>query len=244
MDLLEDFLRLPDDFQGLNPNQALRNYQRNLPHWRQEGATYFLTFRLQDAVPLHIQAEIKAENIEWQKRLQRILDLSSEHQQDLEEGYQAFLIRKYRKCETTMDEGHGSCLLRDTATRKIVSNALLHFHKDRYEMHGFVVMPNHVHLAVKPLGQWEPEKLLHSWKSFASHELNKLLKRSGPLWQEDSWNRIVRDAEHWYRVMRYIMRNPGKAKLLQQQSTVWVWDAVLDSACSKFEEGTGDEEPW
>ena len=43
--------RLPE-FYGLDPAKPLSVYRRNLPHWRQDGATYFVTFRLADSVPL------------------------------------------------------------------------------------------------------------------------------------------------------------------------------------------------
>ena len=41
----------PPGFRGLDPNKSLRIYTRHLPHWRQDGATYFVTFRLADSLP-------------------------------------------------------------------------------------------------------------------------------------------------------------------------------------------------
>ena len=41
----------PPGFRGLNPEQPVQIYYRHLPHWRQAGATYFVTFRLADALP-------------------------------------------------------------------------------------------------------------------------------------------------------------------------------------------------
>jgi hypothetical protein len=41
----------PPGFQGLHPDQPITVYQRHLPHWRQDGATYFVTFRLADSLP-------------------------------------------------------------------------------------------------------------------------------------------------------------------------------------------------
>ena len=56
-------------------------------------------------------------------------------------------------------------------------------------------------------------KLLQSWKSFTSKEINKELGREGELWQREYWDRIVRDAEHHANVKRYIERNPSRAAL-------------------------------
>ena len=43
-------------------------YQRHLPHWRQDGATYFVTFRLADSLPQSKLDELKALKAEWEKR--------------------------------------------------------------------------------------------------------------------------------------------------------------------------------
>lgn len=50
--MIESFnLPPPPGFQGLHPDKPLTFYMRDLPHWRQEGATYFVTFRLADSLP-------------------------------------------------------------------------------------------------------------------------------------------------------------------------------------------------
>jgi putative transposase len=242
---LEGRLRLPANFQAFNPRTGMRVYQRNLPHWRQPGATYFLTFRLGDSVPEEVIAAVQRERHDWEQLLDEDRSKHGENlPQRLMEDYQAFLVQTYRRLEKVMDAGHGSCVLGEPRTREIVSEAMLCFHRARYEMHGFVVMPNHAHLCVRPLGDWELEKLLHSWKSFTATEINKRLGRTGTLWQEDSWDRIVRDDAHWFRAMRYILRNPDHAKLLRGQSTVWVDSDLLDHDSSTVREGTNDEDPW
>lgn len=109
-------------------------------------------------------------------------------------------------------------------------------------MHGFVVMPNHVHLAVKPLAQWQPEELLHTWERFTARVINQHLGREGQLWQHDSWNRIIRDDEHWQRVMRYIQNNPIRAKLWSEQSTVWMDPRLWEEDSVTREEAPA--EPW
>ena len=41
----------PPGFQGLHSDIPVTFYYRHLPHWRQDGATYFVTFRLADSLP-------------------------------------------------------------------------------------------------------------------------------------------------------------------------------------------------
>ncbi len=52
-------------FRPFNPRGPLRNYVRNLPHWRQPGATYFVTFRLIDSIPSRVLAIWHEERNHW-----------------------------------------------------------------------------------------------------------------------------------------------------------------------------------
>lgn len=47
----------PPDFQGLRPDRPLTMYHRKLPHWRQDGATYFVTFHLADSLPKKVKLD-------------------------------------------------------------------------------------------------------------------------------------------------------------------------------------------
>jgi putative transposase len=51
-------------------------------------------------------------------------------------------------------------------------------------------------------------------------EINGLLKRSAPLWQRDYFDRIIRDATHFRNCVRYIRRNPEKARLAAGEYTL------------------------
>jgi REP element-mobilizing transposase RayT len=80
----------------------------------------------------------------------------------------------------------------------------------RYELHAFVVMPNHVHLLVTPLvsaRQW-----LGPLKGFTGHEAVRMLEQRGrPFWQDESYDRLIRNDGEFARVWRYIEWNPVKA---------------------------------
>src|SRR5262245_6831254 len=58
----------PPGFQGLHPDKPVTMYLRHLPHWRQEGATYFVTFRLHDALPQAKLDELEQVRREWEKQ--------------------------------------------------------------------------------------------------------------------------------------------------------------------------------
>ncbi|HEX7619261.1 MAG TPA: hypothetical protein VF480_11155 [Verrucomicrobiae bacterium] len=67
--------------------------------------------------------------------------------------------------------------------------------------------------------------MLHSWKSFRSHEANRLLQRSGAFWQREYLDRFVRNAEHYENVVAYIEENPVKAGL-GKIKTDWPWSSA------------------
>jgi hypothetical protein len=66
------------------------------------------------------------------------------------------------------------------------------------------------------------EEVLDSIKGFVSRKVNAKLGRSGALWQEKSYDRIIRDEEHLFRVVQYIGRNPGKAGLPRHAWIRWI----------------------
>jgi type I restriction enzyme R subunit len=160
--------------------------QRELPHWRQAGVTYFVTFRLVDAVP---QA--------WVDQQPR----------------QSHGVRAIEQYQAWLDQGHGACWLRQPAVAQIVANALRHFDGERYALGKFVIMPNHVHALVTPMDRYELAEILHSWKSFTAHAINKLLQRSGRVWQDESYDHILRDAAALARLEEYIRDNPRAGRL-------------------------------
>jgi REP element-mobilizing transposase RayT len=62
---------------------------------------------------------------------------------------------------------------------------------ERYELHSFVVMPNHVHLLVTP--RVVSTRWLGPLKGFTSHAANRILGRHGvPFWQDESYDHVVR----------------------------------------------------
>jgi putative transposase len=223
------FINPPPGFQGLHPTKAIRIYSRNLPHWRQEGATYFITFRQQDSIPPHVWRAMQEELRKWKVR--------SEEEEARNGGtlptefmdqWEQFQRRHLVKLEREVDACHGTCVLARAECREVMVNALMIFDKDRYDLHAFVVMPNHVHLAVTPRSGWNLPELLKSLKGFTAREINKKVGRTGSLWQPESFDRIIRDASHFEKVIRYIMRNPEKARLDERKSALWIADGVVE----------------
>ena len=186
------------------PRQEISIHQRNLPHWQQDKKYYFVTWRLADSLPTDLIRDWQLEAQAW--RAARSQPLS---EADLAEYHRLFSDR----IENDLDAGGGDCILRETALATIVADALLHFDGQRYNIVSFVVMPNHVHVLFK-IGEGDDlAKIIHSWKSFTAHEINKVRGTEGAVWQDEYFDRIVRDENHLRKLINYIKRNPEEAGL-------------------------------
>ena len=194
-------------FRGLDPQQPIVQKHGHLPHWEQRGATYFVTFRLADSLPVDVLASWKDERTAWLKLHPQPWDWKTARE----------YMRKFEEeREHWLDQGHGSCLLREPQAAAIVAESLQHFDQQRYVIDCYVVMPNHVHVLFKPLGEHSLVDILHSWKSFTANVLNRKMNREGALWMHESFDTIVRDAEHLRVCREYIAQNPRKAQLTQR----------------------------
>jgi replication-associated recombination protein RarA len=171
----------------------------NLPHWRQAGAMYFVTWRTADSMP-------RERVDQWMKEREAWLNAHPEpwSLHDEEEYYRLFPDR----WEAWLDEGNGECLLARPEVRQIIEELLRHEDGTKYQLEDFIVMPNHVHVLVSPLGNHTLSEITQAWKSTAAHRVNKVLGRTGTFWQKESFDHIVRSAEQAQKFRRYIQENP------------------------------------
>jgi REP element-mobilizing transposase RayT len=207
----------PIPFQAFNERGDFRSYYHGvLPHWRQTGCTYFVTFRMADSIPSIVLEEIEdkrmrwlksrginPDDLNWERKLSK-LPISEQRMYD---------EHVVQMLNTSLDECHGSCALKEEAVGNKVAVALNFFHGERVLTGDFAVMPNHVHVLLTPINGFELEDILHSIKSYTANEINKLLERNESFWQRESYDHIVRDTEQLQAYQRYIAANPLKAKL-------------------------------
>jgi hypothetical protein len=217
-------LPAPPGFRGLHPDLPVSLYCRRLPHWRQSGASYFVTFRLADALPQEKIDLLNRMRSEWQRS----------HPKPTEEDWDAYAREVTQRTEAWSDESFGACWFSSRVWSEELSDRLLHFQGQRYHMGCFAIMPNHCHLVMRPFDGFELENLLQSTKSLVAKKIHSANGTSGRLWQEESYDRIIRDEEHLWRVVQYIGRNPAQAGLPRESWVRWIapdwheagWDFV------------------
>ena len=101
---------------------------------------------------------------------------------------------------------------------------------NHYELHAFAVMPNHVHLLVTskvPL-----PILTKSLKNITARRANAMLGQTGAFWQDESFDREVRNHEEFNKIRRYIENNPAKAGLVTGMDK-YPWSSCADLVWSR-----------
>jgi putative transposase len=191
----------------------MRHYERRLPHWDTVEQPLFVTFRLQGSLPAHRVFPPTGLALSGKAfvAMDRLLDRSAS----------------------------GPLHLRRREIAEFVIGALLDGQQkfQRYQLHAFVVMPNHVHLLVTPkvmASQW-----LAPLKGFTAHRANQLLGSHGQaFWQDESYDHLVRSPAEFGRIRAYIEKNPVTAGLVvDTQEFPW------SSATSRLKGGCGQDWP-
>lgn len=198
-----------------NKDSMLHDHCRGyLPHI--ENKQYqMITFRLYDSVPREVVDG-------WKETLSFLGSLTSSQREQREPRRHSFstykteadrllaLLDKYE------DAGYGSCVLKNDNVAKIVHDAIFFYHGKKYNVISWCIMPNHVHVLIEVMKNISLSSILHSWRSFSSNEINKVLNRSGRLWMPEYFDRFIRDNDHFNNVVDYIHNNPVKAGLVKE----------------------------
>ena len=168
-----------------------------LPHFDGGSIPQSVTFRLADSLP--------------KERLEGFENELACLPEDKATARRRELIEAY------LDLGSGHAWLRDPRLGQMVENALLYFDGARYLLHSWVIMPNHVHALLTPAESFSLTQILHSWKSFTAKVANRVLGQSGRFWQEDYFDRYMRDDRHYFAAIEYIELNPVGAGLCERK---------------------------
>ncbi len=197
---------MDNTFQAFDKEARIYKRHRKLPHWEQPGCTYFVTYRLADSLPRKQLDLLAQERQQWFK----------EHPRPWNElEYEQYQLKFTGRVEKWLDNAHGSCVLRQPSIAEEVVESLHHFDEERYILDEYAIMPNHVHVLVKPHKDHRLKTILSSWRSYSALQINRVLERSGQLWMDEPFDHIVRSWKHMCQFRRYIQSNPSKADLCE-----------------------------
>lgn len=229
-------------FFRVNEMQSLIRH-RNLPHWDVPGATYFITSCLDGSIPALGLLDIANYARELETRSQPI-GLSGAEWQDRR------LKLIFGRTDHWLDSARAARHFERADLARVAVDSMFHFAGERYDLLAFAVIPSHIHWVFRPLeswveslgstvDKWSPrERIMHSLKTFTAQNCNRASQVHGRFWQEESYDRCVRDDAELERIVVYVEQNPVVAGL--------VADAVeypFSSAAYRMRKGTALGEP-
>jgi REP element-mobilizing transposase RayT len=113
--------------------------------------------------------------------------------------------------------------------RDAILEHCLHDHGKRYDLQAAVVMPDHVHLLLSPLRDekgwpYSLPVILKQLKGTSARSVNKLQGSSGPVWQEESFDHVLRSQESFEEKLEYLRQNPVRRGLVKRpEDYKWLW---------------------
>ena len=112
--------------------------------------------------------------------------------------------------------------------RDLALEACVHVHGRKCDLHAAVLMPDHVHLLCTALsdkdGPFSIPEIMHAIKSESAHRINKALGRRGRVWQDESFDHVLRNDESLAQKMAYVLDNPVRAGLVTRPHEYrWLW---------------------
>jgi len=105
----------------------------------------------------------------------------------------------------------------------------LHDNGKTIRIHAVVIMPDHAHLlftAIRDAKGWTfalPE-ILRAIKGSSARSINRLSGRTGPVWQDESFDHVLRGDESLRETIEYIRQNPVRKGLVERpEDYQWLW---------------------
>ncbi|MGB9776618.1 MAG: transposase [Anaerolineae bacterium] len=195
---------------------------RHLPHWHPPNATFFVTFRLAGSLPRSVLQRLDAEWTEEKNRLE------AQFQGDELERQRYALSKKYfARFDDHLHRARGPRWLAEPRIADIVQAEIHALHPQHYHLLAFCIMPNHVHLLIDMQGIPDPppqrprqtftalSHAMYLLKGRTAHACRKALGGSGPFWQHESYDHVVRNETELRQIVWYILENPVKAGLVK-----------------------------
>ena len=185
-------------------NRVIGVGYKQLPHLVAEYGRYSVTIRSANSLPRDV-----LERLEWiHLALKEVNAQSSE----------AYLLQRklFLTIEKYADSGHGFSPFKEGHVADCMQHFLKTYERDGLRFSAWVIMPNHLHLLTEPVAFASVEAFMKTWQQFkgmTGHKFNRLLNRSGPFWQTEWYDRLIRDEVEYQKWVTYLKANPLKAGL-------------------------------
>ena len=232
---------------------SVKYHRRNLPHWQKDSAIYFVTFRLSNTIPLTIIHQIRDEFKQQlafesgkpnQKNYARIAQIKFQYFMKLDEYLDNHIHVQHLSNPQIAKIVHEAILFfavvyvndinksKPNSGLKIINYAIeaSGSKEIRFIIYRWCLMPNHVHLLMRPVLDrttmkfYDLGKILHSIKSYSATQANKALKEKGQFWHHESYDHIVRSQNEFNKIWEYVDFNPLRSGLTLSIED-WTWSS-------------------
>ncbi len=128
---------------------------------------------------------------------------------------QRFTEGEYCYFVTTATQDRRPLFRDERLCQMLVKN--LRYYRDRmnFALHGYVIMPDHIHLLVTPRQPETVSDVMRNLKSYTSKEIREVLGTQGSIWQRRFYDRVIRGEEQFRTALNYIHLNPVRAALVR-----------------------------
>ena len=190
-------------------------YKRYLPHIQPIEAIMFVTYSIKFEHPKKFYIDLKRrkenflkflKNIQKEDRKEKIYNFNK-IQFDITDNF----LAKYTNSPKWLN---------NTQIAGIIKDSLFYKHKKEYNLICYCIMPNHVHILIRPLLKTKDKpysitSIMKNHKSYTAVKSNKVLRRKEQFWHHGSYDHYIRNEEEFHNVIRYILNNPVKAGLIR-----------------------------
>ncbi len=179
-------------------------YYDQLPHWVVDFGCYALTIRCKGSLPKAIIQKLAEIN-------DALKDITAQNEEALKYHRRSFQI-----LEAYLDKSGENALFHQPNVRLSFSEFMQDYDINGLRLKNWAIMPNHMHLLTEPFRAQEVQDFrsaIQQFKLRSTQNINRALKRSGPVWQKGWYDRWVRNENEFRRWLRYIQMNPVKAGL-------------------------------
>jgi REP element-mobilizing transposase RayT len=98
---------------------------------------------------------------------------------------------------------------------------------DRITLIAAIVMPDHVHF-IAELKSASLVKLMHSLKSYTANEINRVLGQNGHVWENQYYERGIKDESSLNSLIRYCLENPVRKGIVSDFREYRFWHCSYD----------------
>ena len=190
-------------------------YRRYLPHIQPVDGVLFVTYSIKFEYPRRFYEILKSQKYEFIKSLNA-----------MDESDRKVSIDNFNKIQFDITDNfiarfaESPKWLSNYQIANIVKDSLLFRRDKEYDLICYCIMPNHVHILIKPLLRTKDQpysliNIMKNHKSYTAVRSNKILKRSGQFWHRGYYDHYIRDEGEYHNVIHYILNNPVKAGLVK-----------------------------